>query len=163
MDIPANIRHCLCKECSEGGCGLDLSGMVSHVEILSMDCLREVLRPKGRICDCGILWKGERRIAAVELKGGQKSVSVRNLVEQLQGGLNILEGILHGQSVSEFFPILLYSGRKLPASALAGRRVRFRDQYSRIFVKPCGARLASIVPVRNPLASRQRGRRRRRH
>ena len=160
MDIPANIRQCLCKDCSEGGCSLDLTGIADDVDVLWMDCLKRVLRFGGRICDCGVLWKAGGRIAAIELKGGQKSVSVERLVQQLQGGLNILKGILHGQRVSEVLPVLLYSGRRDPAPFLTKSRVRFRGQPRRIIVRPCGARLADMLPRRNPPATRQGGRRR---
>ena len=123
-----------------------------------MDCLKRALRPSGRICDCGVLWKAGGRIAAIELKGGQKSVPVERLVQQLQGGLNILEGILDGQPVSEVLPVLLYSGRRDPAPFLTKSRVRFRGQPRRIIVRPCGAKLADMLPKPNPPAISQGGR-----
>ena len=160
MDIPANIQECLRTVCSGGGCHVDLSGIAADVDVLSMDCLKRVIRPQGRICDCGVLWKSTGRIAAIELKGGQ-NISIKNLVLQLQGGLNLLDKILDGQDVEDFFPILLYSGRRRIHSALAKKQVCFRGQPRHVIVKSCGASLASIVANRKPTSIRQGGRRRR--
>lgn len=157
MYVPAELEKCRSAGCSEGGCSLDLAGVAGDVEVLSVNCLKGILRHRGRVCDCAVLWKASHRIAAVELKGGQ-SASVKILVEQLQGGLKLLEKVLKGQVVSEFFPVLLYSGKKNPTSALANRRVSFRGQQHRIIVQPCGARLVSILPKPNPPATRQAGR-----
>ena len=105
--------------------------------MLSMNCLKRVLRFEGRICDCAVLWKNEGRVAAIELKGGQNA-NIRQLVEQLQGGLNLLDDLIKGQSVSEVMPILLYSGDREIDSALAKRRVTFRGDKRRIIIGPCG-------------------------
>ena len=113
-----------------------------------MDCVKRAGRRSGRICDCGILWKYDALIAAVELKGGRSGLSTATLVEQIQGGLDALEEVVDGQHVSEFYPILMY--RKVNANirrALNQKRyrVRFRNQFRYIIAGTCGSRLADLV------------------
>ena len=109
-----------------------------------MNCLKGKAGWKGRIADCGILWKESRMIAAIELKGGQ-NIKISQLVSQLQGGLNLLDHLVTGQQVDAFFPILLHRAKRDPTASLADKRVSFRSQKRRIIVRQCGSRLASIL------------------
>ena len=83
-------------------------------------------------------------MAAVELKGGQ-NVKVRQLVEQLQGGLDLLEHLTTGQTITDVIPILLYSGNREIESALAKHRVAFRGNKRRIVLGPCGSTLVGLL------------------
>ena len=155
MYVPPSLLGCECCSCSEAGCSLDLTGLGSEIHILSMNRLKQAVRARGQICDCGILWVDRNRIAAVELKGGH-SLNIAVLVRQLQGGLNLLDRVLDEQSVGEFIPILLYQGRRDPTAALAGRFVEFRGEKRRIVARKCGSKMSAI------LRNMQRTRRRRR-
>jgi hypothetical protein len=161
LDLPANASSCICDSCSESGCTLDFTSIARQVHMLSMNCLKRVLRFEGRICDCAVLWKNEGRVAAIELKGGQNA-NVGQLVEQLQGGLNLLDNLTQGQSVSEVMPILLYSGDREIDSALAKRRVTFRGDKRRIIIGPCGSRLAGFLSSTRRRGTSQRPRSHRR-
>lgn len=133
--------NCVCSECDEGGCRLDLSGMTDQVVILDMNCVRQA----GRICDCGILFNREKTIAAVELKGGHQNAE--RLAEQIQGGLNALDDVVKNQHVSKFYPILMYKKSKRdPSRGLAGvGPMRFRGMKRSIMAYPCGTRLLDIL------------------
>ena len=125
-----------------------------------MNCLKQAYRHKGRICDCAVFWKDERRIAVVELKGGQ-NLKIRQLVSQLQGGLDVLSEITQGQAVDSVVPIVLYQATRDPRPALADKRVVFRGNNRRIIAQPCGSRLTDILKAAAGSATKRRPRRRR--
>ncbi|MDP6071653.1 MAG: FAD binding domain-containing protein [SAR202 cluster bacterium] len=79
-----------------------------------------------------------------EFKGGH-DISIQRLVEQIQGGCNAISDLLDGQTVEDFHPIRMYSGKRDPRRALQGKRVMFRGQPRRVMVAPCGSRLSTIV------------------
>ena len=138
-------------DCDEGACRLDLTGLTNQVLVLDMDCVKQAGRRSGRICDCGILWRYEPRIAAVELKGGLAGLSTARLVEQIQEGLNTLGKVVAGQPVSEFYPILLYRKGNLNTRRALNQkryRVRFRNQPRYIIADTCGSKLADLVKAR---------------
>ena len=139
------------------GCTLDFTGIASQVQVLSMNCLKQAYRHKGRICDCAVLWKDEQRIAVVELKGGQ-NLKIRQLVSQLQGGLDALSEITQGQTVESVVPIVLYQATRDPRPALADKRVKFRGNNRRIIARPCGSRLTDILKAVAGAATKPRSR-----
>jgi hypothetical protein len=121
------------------------------VLVLDMDCVKQAGRRPGRICDCGILWRYEPRIAAVELKGGQAGLSTARLVDQIQQGLYALEKVVDEQPVSEFYPILMYRKGNLNTRRALNQkryRVRFRNQPRYIIAGICGSKLADLVRTR---------------
>ena len=109
-----------------------------------MDCLKKARKLKGRICDFALLWKHKPRVTVIEMKGGQV-LKIGQLVEQLQMGLDALDGLLGGQNVGEFVPILLFAGKKNPGKALRSRRVTFRGQKRLVLPAPCGSQLSTIL------------------
>lgn len=156
--LPAKVAPCQCVSCSEGNCHVDLTGLAAQVEVVKLECVKKLLRLAGRMCDCGIVWKNRRFIAAVELKGG-KNLAVDRAVAQIQQGLHTMESVLSGQTVEDFFPILLFRDRD-PTPSLGAVRVSFRGSQRRVIARPCGARLANIV--RDALGRRRTARRRHR-
>ncbi len=148
MYVEGKYTNCGCSDCEEEGCSLDLAGLADQVLVLDMNCVRRVGGRSGRICDCGILWESEARIAAVELKGGQAGLSTAELVEQIQGGLDALYRVVDGQRVSDFYPILLYRKINLNTRRALNQkryRVRFRNQFRYIIAGTCGTKLTDLV------------------
>lgn len=86
MDLPGKAELCKCDSCSGGDCNLPLGRLSTQIEVFNLDCMRDVFRSKGRICDFAILWKTKNVIAAIELKGGRKDSPPERLREQIQGG-----------------------------------------------------------------------------
>ena len=156
MDVPDKVSRCKCDSCAEGGCELDLTGLASKTDVLDMNCLKQALRRRGRICDCGVIWRSENKLAAVELKGGQ-NLAISKAVEQIQEGLNALDAMLESQSVGSFYPILLYQGHD-PTASLANRRVYFRGTPRLVLAHPCGTKLNAIIGA-TKRRKRRRGRR----
>ena len=111
--------------------------------MLNLNCVRNVIRTRGRIADCALLWKEREIFAIVELKGGETSVTVDIVVQQIQAGIGIMDRLSSDQHVSDFYPILMYRGRD-PTRALWSRLVEFRGQRRRIIPMKCGSRISSI-------------------
>ena len=160
MNVPANLSNCLSDSCREGGCECRIASIRSQVKVLDMNCVRSVTSKKGRICDCGILWNTLHKFALVELKGGVSGLDLRKLVSQIQGGLDLLDQQLVGQAVEDFFPILLYRGRRDPTPALSMRQVRFRTLTRNVIAHPCGTDLGKVLGTPGQVRRRRRRRRR---
>ena len=79
----------------------------------------------------------------MELKGGLTDVTIKKMVEQIQGSLDMLEEIAWDQDAHDFYPILMYHGKD-PTRALKGQLVVFRGIKRKIIPRECGARLSSI-------------------
>ena len=94
--------HCLALSCHEGECECVVESVKSQVHIVNMNCAKNAVNKRGRICDCGILWKTHPQFAVVELKGGTSNLPIKKLVEQLQGGLDLLDKQLADQIVEDF-------------------------------------------------------------
>lgn len=157
MNVPAKLSACLSDLCCEGGCECPIAGITTPVRILNMNCVKNLTKKKGRVCDCGILWNTLPRIAVVELKGGVSGLNLSRLVSQLQGGLDLLDQQLADQPVEDFFPVLLYRGKRDPTAALTKRRVKFRTLARTVIARRCGTDLGKILGM----ARRGQGRRRR--
>ncbi len=120
--------------------------MQGSISVLSMDCAKRVLRAPGRTADFAVLSNDSRWIAMIELKGGQQ-LRTKQIVEQIQNGLDMLVNSLDGQIVDHFFPILVHRSEKDPRRALRGRTVTLGESESRIIVAECGDRLSSLIPT----------------
>lgn len=150
--VEGKYTNCVCSDCEEEGCRLDLTGLADQVQVLDMDCVKRAGRRPGRICDCGVLWKYDALIAAVELKGGHAGLSTARLVEQIQKGLDALQKVVYGQHVSDFYPILLYKTVNLNTRRALNQkryRVKFRNQPRYIIAGTCGSKLADLVKARH--------------
>lgn len=145
MNVPSRAQSSVCAACEEGDCHLKLGGLAGSVTLLCFDDLKVAYHHSGNIADCGILWQNKDQIATVELKGGRKDVNVLLVVKQLQGASSLLERVVDGQSVSAFFPVLLYRGVNDPTAAFAGRQITFRNKGYPIIVRTCGSKLAEVI------------------
>ena len=87
-------------------------------------------RSVGKLCD-RILFYGIRGLAlvTVELKGG-RNARFSEVISQIQNGLTIASDILGEQTVSGWFPVLLYDGGLTPyeTSLLQNTRVLFKGE-----------------------------------
>ena len=70
-------------------------------------------------------------------------MTVKKIVHQIQGGLNMLNSITQDQRVHDFYPILMYRGKD-PTRSLRGRTVSFRGIKRKIIPRECGAKLSSV-------------------
>ena len=143
MFIPPEFVDCECDSCCEGNCSIDLTGRTNDVHILNLNCVRSRGKLSGPIADCVILYKQLGVFAIVELKGGQTKAIVKEVVGQIQGGLDAMTTFAWDQHIKDFFPILMYKGPD-PTSAFASSRVKFRGQLRRIIFRPCGSPVSGI-------------------
>ena len=143
MYVPPQVIGCIHDKCCEGRCHIDLIGRIRSIHVLNLNCVRNVIHARGRIADCALLWKEREIFAIVELKGGETSVTVDIVVQQIQTGIRIMDRLSSDQHVSDFYPILMYRGRD-PTRALRSRLVEFRGQRRRIIPMKCGSRISNI-------------------
>ena len=146
MDVPAKLSRCLSNTCEEAGCKVDVEGKRGSINVLSMNCVKSTLRAKGRTADFAVLSSNNRWIAMIELKGGQ-NLKIKQLVKQIQNGLNILMRGMEDQRVDQFFPILVHHSEKDPRRALSGQMITLGKSQRRIIVAKCGDRLSSLIRV----------------
>ena len=95
------------------------------------------------MADCAILWKQKQIFAIVELKGGQTKAKVKEVVGQIQGGLDAISHFAWDQDIHDFFPILMYRGPD-PTFAFEGSGVEFHGQRRRIIIRACASHISSI-------------------
>ena len=104
-------------------------------------------RSVGKLCD-RILFYGIRGLAlvTVELKGG-RNARFSEVISQIQNGLTIASDILGEQTVSGWFPVLLYDGGLTPyeTSLLQNTRVLFKGESKAIRRYSCGTRLSVVL------------------
>ena len=143
MYVPPQALGCVRGLCCEGNCHIDLTGRATAVHVLNLDCVRKTVRGRGRIADCALLWKEKEIFAVVELKGGETSVTVDIVVQQIQAGIHMMDQLSSDQHVTDFYPILMYRGRN-PTRALRRKLVEFRGQKRRIIPLKCGSLLRGI-------------------
>ena len=143
MYVPPQALRCIRDSCSEGNCSIDLTGRKKALHVLNLDCLSKVMRHKGRISDCAILWKEKELFAVVELKGGQSAIDAKRVVEQIQAGVRMVDDLAHDQHVADFYPILMYGGPD-PTRTLRDRLIEFRGQKRHVIPMECGSLLTGI-------------------
>lgn len=136
---------CVTGSCKERRCGLSLD--ISDRVIIHGSKYQELYHSGEKLCDRIIFCRHRGFIlAAVELKGGGK-IDMADAIEQIQQGLTLAENeMLENQSVSDWFPILLYSGRmKYDIDVLRKRSVQFRGARKNVIRKDCGSSLSEII------------------
>ena len=130
----------ICSRCREGGCELKW-GARRPPRAFIVDCERykadKAINTK--VADCLFVKVGASTdIAVVELKGGNPDVE--RAISQVQGGLDIGDGLLSGYRVDVCLPILVHS-RRLHADdykMLGRKKVTFRGLQRLVLVAKSG-------------------------
>lgn len=146
MFIPPELLDCECDSCCEGSCSIDLTGRTQDIYVLDLNCVKIRAQIPGRISDCAILWKNRQIFAVIELKGGHTQTNVKQVVDQIQAGIDAIASLTWDQHLHDFYPILMYRGPD-PSRALRGKLVKFRGQKRRIIPRSCGSRLRDIPGI----------------
>ena len=148
--ILRNYADCTTPSCRERGCRLQLDGIRGRPRVIVHGTKfqkREKFR--GKLCDRIVFLGGKNlTVAAVELKGGG-NVDMSEAVEQIQNGLSVAGDILRGRPVTRWFPVLLYSGRIVPADIklLQNKRITFRGDSQQVIKHDCDSRLSDVLAV----------------
>ena len=146
-DIANRHSDCIAKSFQEKGCGLDLS----WVNRDSLFCIHGTKyqrkdRNFGKLADRVIFSSIQGGfVCSLELKSGTIG-NVRDVVEQIQGGLRLAERELPGIDVSHWFPLLLHGRSVHPIDRkeldAKRNRVYFRNEPKPIQLEQCGFRLS---------------------
>ena len=151
-DLIALIRqdhhYCITHSCSDRGCSLQLDGVDrASLAIINGTQYQNYHISAQKLCD-RIVFSRDRGflLLAVELKSG-KNVRVSDAIKQIQNGLTIAENMLGTQTVSAWFPTLLFDGRLAQddANLLRTKQVRFRREPKVIIKRNCGTRLSALL------------------
>ena len=148
-----NQHHgCCLTDCYEDeGCRIDIGGF-NPGDLTTIHgtkyqyCLKHKHQSLGRLCDRLIFGRLDNLnrdfVCAAELKGGKK-VDASVAIRQIQGGLNLAHGMLHGLSPVDWYPLLFCSGgsRGLGLKLLRSRKVSFRGKKKLVDKVDCGSRL----------------------
>lgn len=98
-----------------------------------------------RLCDCIVVWQhaGSRIAASIELKS--RSLSVSEVIEQLQAGSDLVESECEG--VEGYAAILASRGglRSVDIDNLRRQKVRFRGQDVSVLLARCGDDLVLVM------------------
>ena len=143
MYVPPQAIQCQCDSCCEGDCSISLIGKAKAIHIVDLDCLKRATKRQGRMSDCAIFWKAKNFFAVVELKGGQTKITIDKAVEQIQAGVDLVDGLTKDQHIADFFPILMYRGPD-PTRALGGKLIECRGIKRKVIARKCGEKLSSI-------------------
>ena len=108
--------------------------------------------PPGKLCDRIILSSQyDGFVCAVELKGGSSQLRLSEPIDQIRGGLDVIERLLDGLPIGEWYPILAFSGRMGAESSAALRAkanlVRFGQESRQITKTDCNAQLAQVLRI----------------
>lgn len=144
--IALEYGDCTARHCRENRCNLSLNGIGDRV-IIHGSRYQERYRYDRSLCDRIIFAQHDGFVlSAVELKSG-RSIELSRAVNQIQNGLTVAQEILENREVTEWIPLLLYSGRITPheLQILDLRTVRFRGERKRVIKADCGAMLREVI------------------
>ena len=147
-EIRDGYADCMTQSCKEGRCSLRLDDVdPASLAIISGTEYQKTKSFTDKLCD-RILFCGERGLilAAVELKGG-KNVDMSAAIKQIQNGLSVADAILGKHTVSDWYPLLLYSG-SVGANGtrlLKNKSVKFKLERKNVMKLGCGTSLSSIL------------------
>lgn len=101
-------ERCQVQQCRKQGCSVSMEKAPAYRVIIDLDCERLGIVQTGKRCD--YLFVGEEKgavyVAPIELKSGGFGVSA--VIEQLQGGADILDSWLPPGSIFRFAPVLVH-------------------------------------------------------
>jgi hypothetical protein len=103
----------------------------------------------GKLCDCLVFWSidGADVVGAVELKAGGLSAS--SVIEQLQGGADVIDRVASRCRSLEFVPLVAHNGVKpLEVREFRRQKVTFRGTSYLAALKRCGTAFSTAAGTR---------------
>ena len=140
---------CLTTKSGERNCSLNIRGFDSS-SLVMLDGTRyqRAHSYRERLCDHIVFgrWQGTNFVSAVELKGG-RNLDVSEALEQIQNGLNVASSLLEERQVSDWYPLLMFSGH---LGAAGREKIRLKPvQFGRdtraVTRRDCGSLLSDIL------------------
>ena len=103
---------CVTTNCRDHNCRLGLSGLNAQMMVIINGTNYQKAHPsKGKLCDRLIISsEGGGFVCAIELKGGKSQPSLSPIIEQIQAGFNLAQGLLTGTLLDRWLPVLAFSG-----------------------------------------------------
>ena len=139
---------CITDSYEENRCGLDMRGIErSELVTLHGTQYQSNHRWQGRLCDRIIFGRMDGNfVCAVEFKGG-RSANISAAIDQIQGGLNLAVELSLGQWVTDWHPILVYSGGvpRDEVTVIRTKQVSFRNQRRLVRRIDCGSSLLACL------------------
>lgn len=149
VDLPANnfCECCLLEKVKEKGCSVGLPPKPRKV--LGGSEYQENHQHQGKLCDAIILWRNNKdgaSVAVVELKSG--GFSAADVIEQLQAGAAVAEGIVVFDGAIAFAPLLFKRTgvHAIERKVLSRARVRFRGKNHSIQTMNCSDGVREAAP-----------------
>ncbi len=148
----AHQDGCLTTNCRDAGCSVNLVAIRQDaLAIIHGESYRARHGDATKkIADRIIFANLSRRVVAViELKGGNsiRKRQIRDAVEQIRMGVQIVENLLTGRKVDKLCLFLAYSGRMSTQDAnyLRNNKVQFRGVPVTVVRVDCGSSLTAIT------------------
>lgn len=142
---------CLTGHCQDENCGVDLSGInPDSLVILHGENHRDAHGDRRTQMADRILFTDRQGIvvAVIELKGGT-SDPTREAVGQIRMGMKAAENLLEGCQVTNWYPLLIFSGSRKPDRVLylqlKRNLIEFRGEFKTIIWRNCGSSLDDIL------------------
>lgn len=140
-----HVECCAVLSFREGNCKVTFPARNAQWICLSGTRYQAAHGHTARLCDLLFAWNRsstQRLSSVLELKGGGMSVS--GVVEQLQQGAQVIDGLLRGVTVT-FLPVLVHRGMlPIQVNELRRRKIQFRGAQCTIELARCGERLGGL-------------------
>ena len=132
------------NSCKENGCGFSLNGIpLNRRAIIHGSKYQKENGFDEKLCDRLVFCQHSGLLlSAVELKGG-KNVHVGQAIQQIQNGLTLAMELLDGRQVSDWYPLLFYSGHMSPLATnlLRTKTVSFQHVRKSVIKRNCNTEL----------------------
>jgi hypothetical protein len=138
------LSHCKCcqaRRCKDAGCHISMPKGGSARFILAGTTYQTNHSFSSPLCDFLVfLCAKDDHVYVLELKSG--SFSISDVVNQLQGGADVVSTITDGSRV-RFYPVLVQAKgvSAIERKALASRKVLYGGRQYSVFVARCGSSL----------------------
>lgn len=142
----AREKHTCCgtKSCKDGKCSVKLP---AQSYCLKGRVYQQTHEYAGRLCDfiAFFVHESDDWCAAIELKGGRIDASI--VVQQLQGGAEIIDEIVGLGGTTSFVAVLVHRGRmsQNERRVLQRRRIKFGGRKHLIRPMRCGGLISAVV------------------
>lgn len=132
--------HCRKQTCRKDGCSVSMKGTPTTRVVVDLDCNALNIPPNRKRCD--YLFVGEENdtawVAPIELKSGKFKAD--EIVDQLQGGADVVHKWLPPGSSFHFVPVLVHGKgvHRKDFERLRKRKIRLRNHTRQTELISCG-------------------------